>query len=43
MYYKCHKINPNGGGSYVDSPEDKKQKSNKYYQIKMIINAFNML
>ena len=21
MYYKCHKINPNHGGSYVDSPD----------------------
>ena len=21
MYYKCHKINPNRGGSYVDSPD----------------------
>ena len=20
IYYKCHKINPNCGGSYVDSP-----------------------
>ena len=21
LYYKCHKINPNRGGSYIDSPE----------------------
>ena len=21
MYYKCHKINPNSGGSYIDSPD----------------------
>ena len=21
LYYKCHKINPNQGGSYVDSPD----------------------
>ena len=21
IYYKCHKINPNHGGSYVDSPD----------------------
>ena len=21
LYYKCHKINPNRGGSYVDSPD----------------------
>ena len=20
LYYKCHKINPSGGGSYIDSP-----------------------
>ena len=21
LYYKCRKINPNRGGSYIDSPE----------------------
>ena len=21
LYYKCHKINPNRGGSYKDSPD----------------------
>ena len=21
LCYKCHKINPNGGGSYIDSPD----------------------
>ena len=21
MYFKCHKINPSCGGSYVDSPD----------------------
>ena len=21
LYYKCHKINRNGGASYVDSPD----------------------
>ena len=21
MYHKCHKINPNRGGSYIDSPD----------------------
>ena len=21
MYYKCHKINPNRGGSYLDPPD----------------------
>ena len=29
LHYKCHKINPNCGGSYIDSPDwIKKQKSN---------------
>ena len=34
LYYKCHKINPNQGGLYIDSSKlDKKQKNhNKYYQ-----------
>ena len=28
LYYKCHKINPNCGGSYIDSPDwIKKQKA----------------
>ena len=21
LYYKCHKLNPNHGGSYIDSPD----------------------
>ena len=34
LYYKCHKINPNCGGSYIDSPDwIKKQKT--------IINPIN--
>ena len=42
LYYKCHKINPNRGGSYIDSPDwikNKKatkspinKKDNKYFQ-----------
>ena len=29
LYYKCHKINPNCDGWYIDSPDwIKKQKSN---------------
>ena len=34
LYYKCHKINLNHGGSYIDSPWlDEKQKTiNKSYQ-----------
>ena len=34
MYYKCHKINPNCGGSYIDSPDWIKNK-------KAAINLFN--
>ena len=26
LYYKCHKINPNRGGSYIDSPDSIKTK-----------------
>ena len=26
LYYKCHKINPNCGGSYIDSPDWVKHK-----------------
>ena len=26
MYCECHKINPNSDGSYIDSPERKKNK-----------------
>ena len=26
MYYKCHKINPNRGSSYIDSPDSIKNK-----------------
>ena len=32
LYYKCHKINPNRGGSYIDSPhwiKNKKAKTNR--------------
>ena len=42
LYYKCHKINPNPGGSYIDSPDWINNKSasinpinkkdNKYFQ-----------
>ena len=27
LYYRCHKINPNGGGSYIDSPDWIKNKN----------------
>ena len=26
LYYKCHKINPNRGGSYIDSLDREKKK-----------------
>ena len=25
LYYKCHEINPNRGGSYVNSPDSTKK------------------
>ena len=33
LYYECHKINPNRGGSYIDSPHwiKNKKNSNKSY------------
>ena len=32
LYYKRHKINPNRGGSYIDSPDwIKKQKGNNKF------------
>ena len=34
LYYKCHKINLNHGGSYIDSPDQIKNK-------KAAINPFN--
>ena len=34
LYYKCHKINPNRGGSYIDSPDWIKSK-------KATINSIN--
>ena len=34
LYYKCHKINPNRDGSYIDSPNwiKNKKSNNKCYQ-----------
>ena len=44
LYYKCHKINLNCGGSYVNSPDWIKQKKQlKIPSIKKTINAFNTL
>ena len=38
LYYKCHKINPNRSGSYIDSPDWLK---NKKATINPINRAFN--
>ena len=44
LYYKCHKINLNCGGSYSDSPVWIKSKNAIINPInKIIINAFNTL
>ena len=32
LYYKCHKLNPNCGGSYIDSPDWLKNKKQKKKQ-----------
>ena len=32
LYYKCHKINPNCGGSYIDSPNWIKKSNNKSHK-----------
>ena len=43
-YYKCHKINPNRGGSYIDSPDwIKNKKTTKNPSLKKIKNVFNTL
>ena len=44
LYYKCHEINLNRGGSYIDSPFCiKNQKATINPIDKKIITAFNML
>ena len=46
LYYKCHKINPNCGGSYIDSPDwmkNKKKKTLINSINKKITNVFNTL
>ena len=43
-YYKCHNINPDCGGSYIDSPDWIKNKEAAINPvIRNIINAFNTL
>ena len=34
LYYKCHEINPNCGGSNIDSPDWIKNKKETVYPIK---------
>ena len=45
LYYKCHKINPNHGRSYIDCPDSIKNKkatiSKKIPSVKKITNVFN--
>ena len=44
LYCKCHKVNPNHGGSFRDSPGWIKSKKSAINIInKKIINNFNML
>ena len=44
LYYECHKINPNHGGSHVDSPDLIKNKKGTIDSVnKNITNVFNML
>ena len=50
MYYQCHKINPNQGGSYIDSPDwikykkpitnltNKKDKKCFHYAVTVVVN-----
>ena len=50
LYYKCHKINPNRGGSYIDSPDwikirkstinsiNKKYSTCFQYAVKVVLN-----
>ena len=43
LYYKCHKISPNRGGSYIDSPNWIKNKNATINLINKKDNAFNKL
>ena len=44
LYYKCHKINLNCGGSYIDSPDCIKNKEAAINPIsKKITHSFNTL
>ena len=43
LYYKCHKINPNRGGSYTDSSVWIKRKTINSINKKNIISDFNTI
>ena len=44
LNFRCHKINPSRGGSYIDSPDWIKNKKASINNInKNIISTFNML
>ena len=44
LYYGCHKMNPNRGGSYIDSPDwIKNKKATINPSIEKITNVFNTL
>ena len=40
MMYKCHKVNFRRGGSYIDSPEIKRNPE-RFSNIKLFINKYN--
>ena len=42
LYYKCHKINLNRGGSYIDSPDWIKSKKVTIYPINKKDNMFSI-
>ena len=43
LYYKCHKINLNRGGSYIDSPGWIKNKKATIIPTIKKVNVFNAL
>ena len=38
LYYKCHKINPNHGRSYIDSPDWIKNKKAFQYDVTLALH-----
>ena len=40
MYYRCHKVHFKSGGSYIDSPDWIKGKTQQYIQKMKMINFF---